>query len=38
MTQILLAAAGLGTVIRPFWVIGAAAAATVLDVLFSGRW
>ena len=39
MAQILImAGARLGTVVRPFWVLTAAALAAVADVLFSGRW
>lgn len=39
MTQLLvMAGATLGTVVRPFWVLAAAALAAVADVLFSGRW
>jgi hypothetical protein len=37
MTQIILAAAGLGIVVRPFWVITAAAIAACVDVIISGR-
>jgi hypothetical protein len=38
MTQVILAAAAVGFVVRPFWVLGAAAAAASLDVIFSGRY
>ena len=34
----ILAGATLGTVVKPFWVLTAAAVAAVADVLFSGRW
>jgi hypothetical protein len=38
MTQVILAAAGIGFVVRPFWVITTAAVAACLDVMFSGRY
>lgn len=38
MTQVILAAAGVGFVVRPFWVLTAASVAAVLDVIFSGRY
>jgi hypothetical protein len=38
MTQIILAAAGVGIVVRPFWVITAAAIAACFDVILSGRY
>lgn len=38
MTQLLLAAAGVGFVVRPFWVITAAAVAACFDAVFSGRY
>lgn len=38
MTQIILAAAGVGIVVRPFWVITAAAIAASFDAIFSGRY
>lgn len=38
MTQILLAGACVGFVVRPFWVITAAAVAACFDVIFSGRY
>jgi hypothetical protein len=39
MTQAILAAAAVGFVVRPFWVLTAAAVAANLDVIFSsGRY
>lgn len=38
MTQIILAAAGIGIVVRPFWVITTAAIAACFDAMFSGRY
>jgi hypothetical protein len=38
MTQVILAAAGVGLVVRPFWVITVAAVAACLDVIISGRY
>ena len=38
MTQIIFAAAGVGIVMRPFWVITAAAIAACVDAMFSGRY
>jgi hypothetical protein len=38
MTQMLLIAGALGVLVRPFWVITAAAVAACIDVVFSGRY
>ena len=38
MTQLILAAGAVGVVVRPFWVITAAAVAACFDVIFSGRY
>jgi len=38
MTQMFLIAGALGVVVRPFWVITAAAVAACIDVVFSGRY
>lgn len=38
MSQLILAAAGVGLVVRPFWVITTAAVVACLDVMFSGRY
>jgi hypothetical protein len=38
MTQIILAGATVGLVVRPFWVLTAAAVAAGLDAIFSGKY
>lgn len=38
MTQLILAGAAVGFVIRPSWVLTAAAVAASLDAIFSGRY